>query len=137
MDRTRYAGLSRKEKYDLLTRDFLERDGDTFVRIRTEGRLGWEDTLPTEGEYSPIILNPHSDSELYHNATRLASQMIAAMNTPFRIRVQLTPNMSATDSRTVFVATEMFDDKKLSLPKKLDTFLEATCYIRTSTSCGR
>ena len=53
MQQDKYAGLGREEKYTLLTRDFLDRDGDTFVRIRREGRLGWEETLPTEGEYSP------------------------------------------------------------------------------------
>ena len=54
--------------------------------------------------------------------------MITAMNTPFRVNVRVTPSMSATDSDTVFVATEVFDDPDLTLARKLDTFLGLTVH---------
>ena len=38
--KTDISNLTPEEKLDLLTKDFLERDGDHFVRIRKEGRLG-------------------------------------------------------------------------------------------------
>lgn len=118
-----YIQLTRQQKYDLLTTDFLDRDGDRFVRIRTTDRLGWESLLPEQTPYSAMILNPKSDRELYNNATRLARQMIISMDTPFRVSIHLSPSVSCTDSKSVYVATEVFDDKKLPLGQKLDTFL--------------
>ena len=123
-----YKGLTPEQKYDLLTKDFLERDGDTFVRIRTSDRLGWEETLPEDGAYSAVILNPKSERELYLNAVGLARQMIVAMNTPFRVNVRVSPERSCTDGHTVFVATKVFDDPELPLGKKLDTFLGLTVH---------
>lgn len=123
-----YKGLTPEQKYDLLTRDFLERDGDTFVRIRTSDRLGWESTIPEDGAYSAVILNPKSERELYLNAVNLARQMIVAMNTPFRVNVRVSPNRSCTDGHTVYVATKVFDDPELPLGKKLDTFLGLTVH---------
>lgn len=123
-----YKGLTPEQKYDLLTRDFLERDGDTFVRIRTSDRLGWESTIPEDGAYSAVILNPKSERELYLNAVNLARQMIVAMNTPFRVNVRVSPKRSCTDGHTVYVATKVFDDPELPLGKKLDTFLGLTVH---------
>ena len=31
-----------KELIEKLSKDWLERDGESFVKIRTKGRLGWE-----------------------------------------------------------------------------------------------
>ena len=123
-----YKGLTPEQKYDLLTQDFLERDGDTFVRIRTSDRLGWESTIPEDGAYSAVILNPKSERELYLNAVNLARQMIVAMNTPFRVNVRVSPKRSCTDGHTVYVATKVFDDPELPLGKKLDTFLGLTVH---------
>ena len=122
------AKLTREQKYDILTKDFLERDGDTFVRIRQTDRLGWEDTLPKDSPYSAMILNPKSDRELYKNAMNLARQMIVAMDTPFKVNVYIDSDMNCTDSHSVFVATKVFDDPDLTLGQKLDTFLGATIH---------
>lgn len=123
-----YAHLSRKEKYKLLTKDFLDRDGDRYVRIRTTERIGWEDTLPKESAYSVMILNPKSDRELYNNAIALARQMITSMDTPFKVTVRVDPTRSCTDSHSVYVATSVFDDPALPLGQKLDTFLGLTVH---------
>lgn len=119
----KYSGLTPEEKYALLTEDFLERDGDRFVRIRRTGRLGWEDTLPADSAYSAAILNPKSDKDLLLNACRLARQMITAMDTPFKVQVRIDSTRSCTDSRTVHVATKVFDEVSMPLGKRLDTFL--------------
>ena len=34
-----------KELIEKLSKDWLERDGESFVKIRTKGRLGWEESL--------------------------------------------------------------------------------------------
>lgn len=123
MTQSRYTRLTAQQKYDLLTKDFLERDGDTFVRIRQMGRLGWEDTLPKGTAYSALMLNPKSPRELYNRAVDLATQTITAMNTPFKVRVRIDPTRSCTDSRSVYVATKVFDEPDMDLGQKLDTFL--------------
>lgn len=118
-----YKEMTREERARLLERDFLDRDGETYVRIRKEGRIGWEDSLPKGAAYSSAIMSPKSDKELLTNATRLARQMITAMDTPYRVNVYINSNKSLTDSKSVFVATEVFDDGDLTLGQKLDTFL--------------
>ena len=125
---TKYSKLTKEQKYDLLTKDFLERDGDRFVRVRTSDRLGWESTLPEGSAYSAAILNPKSDRELYNNAVALARQMITSMDTPFRVDVRVDPTRSCTDSHCVYVATKVFDDPDIDLGQKLDTFLGLTVH---------
>lgn len=118
-----YKEMTREERSRLLEKDFLDRDGETYVRIRKEGRIGWEDSLPKGAAYSAAIMSPRSDRELLTNAMRLARQMITAMDTPYRVNVYIDSDRSLTDSRSVFVATEVFDDGDLTLGEKLDTFL--------------
>ena len=118
-----YKDMTKEERSRLLEKDFLDRDGETYVRIRKEGRIGWEDSLPKGAAYSAAIMSPRSDRELLTNATRLARQMITAMDTPYRVNVYIDSDRSLTDSRSVFVATEVFDDGDLTLGEKLDTFL--------------
>lgn len=114
--------LTTEQMIDALTKDFLDRDGDTFVRIRRTDRLGWEDTMPKDTPYSEKILKPRNVEELYSNAHSLAKDMITAMNPPFKVNVRLSMNNSMTNGRDLFVATKVFDDKDLTLGKKLDTF---------------
>ena len=128
MQNGKYAGLTPQQKYDLLTKDFLERDGDHFVRIRRTGRLGWEDTLPEGSAYSAAIVNPKSDRELLLNASKLARQMIVAMDTPFKVKVRISTNKSCTDSKEVFVATKVFDEPDMTPGEKLDVFLGLTVH---------
>lgn len=118
------AGLTAEQKMDLLTRDFLERDSNNnFVRIRRTGRLGWESTLPEGGAYSSFMLRPRSQEDLIKNAYGLACDMITVMDCPFKVDVRITADGSCTDSKTVWVATRMFDDADLSIGEKLDTFV--------------
>ena len=114
--------LTTEQMIDALTKDFLDRDGDTFVRIRRTDRLGWEDTMPKDTPYSEKMLKPRNVEELYSNAHSLAKDMITAMNTPFKVNVRLSARSSMTNGRDLFVATKVFDDKDLTLGKKLDTF---------------
>lgn len=117
------SNLTREEKLDLLSRDFLERDGDHFVRIRRSGRLGWEDTLPADSAYSSVLVNPRNGEDLLKKAYRLAGQMIVAMDTPFKVAVRIDATRSCTDSHSVFVASRVLDDRSLPVGKRLDVFL--------------
>lgn len=115
--------LTTEEKLNILTKDFLERDGDHFVRIRRSGRLGWEAALPEDSAYSAVLVNPKSDEELLRNAYRLACQMIVAMDAPFKVTVRIDATRSCTDSHSVFVASRVLDDGTLPVGRRLDVFL--------------
>lgn len=115
--------MTSAQKMEVLTKDFLERDGDHFVRIRKSGRLGWESTLPEDGAYSEYMLHPDTQEDLIRNAYRVASDMITVMDAPFKVNIAITPDNSCTDAQTVWVATKVFDDPDLSTGKKLDTFV--------------
>lgn len=115
--------MTSAQKMEVLTKDFLERDGDHFVRIRKSGRLGWESTLPDDGAYSEFMLHPDTQEDLIRNAYRVASDMITVMDAPFKVNIAITPDNSCTDAQTVWVATKVFDDPDLATGKKLDTFV--------------
>lgn len=117
------AALTKEQKLEILTKDFLERDGDRFVRIRRTGRLGWEDTLPHQGVYSSYVLDSCNQEELISRAYQLASNMITVMDSDKKVRVKITQDDSATDAQTVWVATKVFDEPDLSIGQKLDAFL--------------
>lgn len=115
--------MTQEQKIQILSKDFLDRDADSFVASRQSGRLGWESTIRSGGAYSEFVLHPKSDEDLIKNAFRLASEMLSVMDTPSKVNVKITPDSSCTDSNTVWVATKVFDDPDLSVGKKLDTFI--------------
>ena len=115
--------LTSEQKIQMLTTDFLDRDQTTFVKIRRTGRLGWESAIPTGTPYSDYMLSPASDEELIKNSYRLAEDMIKVMDTPVKVRVRISPDASRTDGKTVWVATEVFDDTDLPIGNRIDTFL--------------
>jgi hypothetical protein len=92
--------MSLEEKMQMLKEDFLDRDQTTFVKIRRTGRLGWESSIPEGAPYSDYILSPASDEELIKNSYRLAEDMIKVMDTPFKVRVMISPDSSRTDGKT-------------------------------------
>ena len=120
--------MSLEEKIQMLKEDFLDRDQTTFVKIRRTGRLGWESSIPEGTPYSDYILSPVSDEELLKNSYRLAEDMIKVMDTPFKVRVRISPDSSRTDGKTVWVATEVFDDTDLPIGNRIDTFLGLTIH---------
>lgn len=117
-----------EEKVALLEKDFLERDGKTYVRIRTTDRLGWEDTLPKDSAYSSVILNPATPRDLYKNALNIARNMVISMGHPYKVTVKVDTERNATDSHTLWVATKVFDDESLPLGKRLDVFIGAAVH---------
>ena len=117
------VALTKEQKLEILTKDFLERDGDRFVRIRRTGRLGWEDTLPHQGVYSSYVLDSCNQEELISRAYQLASNMITVMDSDKKVRIKITQDDSATDAQTVWVATKVFDEPDLTIGQKLDAFL--------------
>ena len=120
--------MSLEQKIRTLKEDFLDRDQTTFVKIRRTGRLGWESLLPEGSPYSDYILSPTSDEELISTAFRLAEDMIKVMDAPFKVRVRISPDSSRTDGKTVWVATEVFDDTDLPIGNRIDTFLGLTIH---------
>ena len=120
--------MSLEQKIQTLKDDFLDIDQTTFVKIRRTGRLGWESSIPEGTPYSDYMLSPASDEELFKNSYRLAEDMIKVMDTPFKVRVRISPDGSRTDGKTVWGATEVFDDTDLPIGNRIDTFLGLTIH---------
>lgn len=114
------------EVIDGLYEDWFDRDGETYVHKRTKGRLGWEKELEKDESYSAYFLEAPTQEDLIKRAYSLARDMIVVMDPPFKVNIKITTGedaMSATDGKTVYASTNMFDDPELSTGEKLDTFL--------------
>ena len=114
------------EVIDGLLEDWLDRDGDTYVRKRKKGRLGWEKELEEGESYSTYFLEAPTQEDLIKRAYSLAKDMVVVMDPPFKVKIKITTgegSMSATDGKTLFASTAMFDDEELSVGEKLDTFI--------------
>ena len=114
--------MTTEQKIQILREDFLKRNGENYTSAERSGRLGWEHTLSSGSAYSAAMLSPKDDADLHRIAYNHARDMIVAMNTPFKVRIALTPDASFTDSKVVSVATDMFDDARLSVGQKIDIF---------------
>lgn len=114
--------MTTEQKIEILEKDILQRTGRNFTSVRTNGRLGQEDASASGAVYSAAMLSPKDSADLHRMAYGHARDMIVAMNTPFRVRIALTPNVSCTDGRVVSVATDMFDNPDLSAAQKIDIF---------------
>ena len=117
-----------KELIEKLSKDWLERDGESFVKIRTKGRLGWEESLKEGTPYSSYLLDSPSMEELIKRAYALARNTISAMDIPSKVTVRLGSGGSCTEGRNVYVATDYFDDDALATGEKLDIFLGLTAH---------
>lgn len=117
-----------KELIEKLSKDWLERDGESFVKIRTRGRLGWEESLKEGTPYSSYLLDSPSMEELIKRAYALARNTISAMDIPSKVTVRLGSAGSCTEGRNVYVATDYFDDDALATGEKLDIFLGLTAH---------
>lgn len=115
--------MTAQQKIDAITRDFLDRDQDSFVKIRRTGRLGWESLIPAGGNYSDILRGCRGEGDVVKEAYGMARDYIVAMDTPFRVTLRLSPEMNCTDSRVVYLSTRVFDDGDLSEGQKIDTFM--------------
>ena len=72
-----------------LRKDFLDRDQDTFVRIRRTGRLGWETLIPAGGSYSDLLRDCRGEGDIVKEAYGMARDYIVAMDTPYRVTLRL------------------------------------------------
>lgn len=128
MEKARKNPMTDSELIEKLSKDWIERDGDSFVRIRKTGRLGWETTLEKGTPYSSYLLDSPTMEGLIQRAYPMARQTISAMDTPFKVNVKLSDTRSCTEAKNVYVATEYFDSEKLSAGEKLDIFLGLTAH---------
>ena len=54
------------------------------------------------------------------------ARLIKVVDTPFKVRMRISPDGSWTDDKTVWVATEVFDDIDPPICNRIDTFLGTT-----------
>lgn len=112
------------KEIDSLLGDWLDR-GDTYVKTRTVGRIGWEKLLEEGASYSSYFLESPTKRDLLLRAYPLARDTITAMNPPCKFSVQVSkgPIGGCTDGKTVFLKTGVFDDEDLPPSEALDVFL--------------
>lgn len=115
--------LSLEEKIQILKKDFLDRDQTTFVKIRRNGRLGWETLIPEGKPISDYLITETNEREIISTAYRLAKDMILVMDLPVKTDIRISPDKSKTDGRNIWVATEVFDDKEMPAGARIDTFI--------------
>ena len=115
--------LTKEQKTEALQKDFLDRDQDSFVKIRRTGRLGWESLIPSGGNYSDLLRDCSGESDVVKEAYGMARDYIVAMDTPYRVTLRLSPEANCTDSKVVYLSTRVFDDDALQEGQKIDTFL--------------
>lgn len=115
--------LTRTEKMEAISKDFLDRDQDTYVKIRRTGRLGWESLIPAGGCYSDMLRDCRGEGDVVKEAYGMARDYIVAMDTPYKVILRLSPEVSCTDSKVVYLSTRVFDDGDLSEGQKIDTFM--------------
>ena len=115
--------LTKEQMMEALRSDFLDRDQETYVKIRRSGRLGWESLIPAGGNYSDLLRDCRGTGDVIKEAYGMARDYIVAMDTPYRVTLRLSPEMNCTDSKVVYLATRVFDDPDLSEGQKVDTFI--------------
>lgn len=114
---------------DELMADWFERDGETFVKISSHKRVGWESTLSKEAAYSEYLLEAPTRLDLLKRAYPMAKDMITVMNPPFKVNVKISKGSdSFTGGKTITVSSKMFDDVDLSVGEQLDVFMGLTVH---------
>ena len=119
---------------EILARDFLGRDA-SFVHQRRSGRLGWEARLPEGSSFSEYVMDTSDAHALLRKAHRIARETLVAMELPSKVRIVVNhKEMDCTDSKTVFVSTNVFDSKELTPGQKADVFtgtaIHEGCHIK-------
>lgn len=111
-----------------LSKDWLSRDGSTFVHKRNHGTLGWEKTLKPGQGYSAYLLDSPTQMDILKRAYPLAKNITIAMGTPRGVDVKLCNNGSRTNGKTIYVATDVFNHDEIENGRKLDVFLGFTVH---------
>jgi hypothetical protein len=134
----RHETLTREEVDDLI-KDWFQRDGDAFVHTGTVDRVGWESTLDAGESYSAYLIEAPTLNDLIRRAYPLANDMLVSMNLPKKVHVKIhNGGTHCTDLKTVYLSTDFFDNKELSVGEKLDIFLGAAvhegCHVLYTTT---
>lgn len=120
------ASLTVEEMVETIKSDFLDRDSETFVKIRTDNRIGWEALIPRGEDLSDVVTGlsgQESKTDFIKGCYSAARDCIIAMDTPYKVSLELTNDTNATDARKVYLETALFDDDQLSMSQKAATFL--------------
>ena len=107
---------------DLMS-DWLTRDGETFTHIRKHGTVDWEKKIPDHGSLSDYLFpEDYTRTEIVKKSREIAEGMVVAMDTPYKVKIKVSPHSSSTDSKKVFVASDVFDNPHVSTGFALDVF---------------
>ena len=105
-----------------LAKDWFDRDGDTFVKIREHDRLGWEDK--TDGSFSSFYTEELSEEELLKKAVRVGNEMLCSMELPTKTTVTVgDTDAFYTDGTKIRIGTKVLHNPRMSTGERLDAFL--------------
>jgi hypothetical protein len=123
--------LSANERVAILSKDFIDRDQDTFVRVKSKLNISWSPNTCQNSPLSRFLCGEKlQDADLLKNAYESASNLLMAMNIPKRVKIIINErgDMSATDHKRLWVATDYFDDKRYTPEQKMDIFRGLTIH---------
>lgn len=105
-----------------LMKDWFVRDGKTFTRITAATKLAWE---PSSGTYSDYLTEgvKYTHAEIFKRAYELGRSLLVSMDLPGKVRLRLDKEKSATDGVTVWLSTQVFDEKDYTVGECIDVFL--------------
>lgn len=116
------------EEVNELMKDWFVRDGETFTKISEKNRLAWE---PTDAEeaYSTFLTKGMDVNYVITRAYELGKSYLLAMNTGIVFNLKLGKKGTGyTDGKTVYISTNVFDDKSIGLGERIDTFIGLTIH---------
>lgn len=114
-----------------LSKDWLERDGGSFVYQRLTGRLDWEKSLPSGSAYSEELLaldgdrNSLSEEAIIRKAYGMAQTVLDTLDIKGRVTLRFNSagNESYTNGKQVTISTVVLDDKTVDITHRLDILL--------------
>ena len=122
-----------QERYDkilsLIGRDFIERDGASFVYQDNKNQgLRWQDAVGEGESLSEVFLAMTDREEIILRAYDIARDTVDIMSTGVRPRIVIDPEgrttkTGCTDGKSLYVCTKMFDDADLSAGEAADIFI--------------
>lgn len=107
-------------------KDFLERDEKTFVKAKSENRLGWEENIDKQEGYSKYLLGDvvfSKPAEVLSCAYKLACSVISTITyQPVKVRVDPRNNY-ATATKQIVISTQVLEEDTYDNFEKIDVML--------------
>lgn len=112
---------------DLLTDWVGNRDKETYVSLREMERLGWEEFME-DSSYSSFFDSSKELVDVIGRSYRTAKGFLDLMGFEKPVSLKISGSDSMTNGNVVYVSTDVYDDKELSIGEKQDIFIGLTLH---------